>query len=264
MPTAIILIKNYLTVTLIFTTRVRLSLTLTPLTLTPRIRKQLTGGGWSDSFATNIACRQEGASCPKKLETADACFAAAKQVGISGSVHVTTTHGSSLELPSGCTIQRNGTGEAHVFFNTNSNSTVCCGSGVDTIEGLHQGSLITLGLSVSNASGASITMTGPDGTWFAVGFNSHVMANSPYTIVVDGAGKVTEHVLGDHLAGVQLKTSITMVSNTVSNGERTVVMTRPLAGLTSQHHTFAVTQLSMDFISAVGSTPDFSYHKARI
>jgi len=90
-----------------------------------------------------------------------------------------------------------------------------------------------------------------------------VMANSPYTIVVDGAGKVTEHVLGDHLAGVQLKTSITMVSNTVSNGERTVVMTRPLAGLTPQHHTFAVTQLSMDFISAVGSTPDFSYHKAK-
>ena len=40
-------------------------------------------------------------------------------------------------------------------------------------------------------------------------------------------------------------------------------MTRPLKGLTSQHHTFNPQQLSLDFIDAVGSTPTFSYHKSK-
>ena len=40
-----------------------------------------------------------------------------------------------------------------------------------------------------------------DGDWFGVAFDTHFMANSPYAIVVDGAGAVTEHVLANHAAG---------------------------------------------------------------
>ena len=40
--------------------------------------------------------------CPKKLDTAQACFDAAKNVGIDASAHVTTEQGSSADLPSGC------------------------------------------------------------------------------------------------------------------------------------------------------------------
>eukprot|EP00666_Eupelagonemidae_sp_cell4sb_P017785 gene17785-biopygen2808 len=53
--------------------------------LTTRIRKHLTGGGWNDSFATNIACNQKAPICPKTLDTAELCFMAAKNIGISPS-----------------------------------------------------------------------------------------------------------------------------------------------------------------------------------
>ena len=55
------------------------------------------------------------------------------------------------------------------------------------------------------------------------------MADRPYAIVVDGSGKVTEHMLGDHVAGTVLQASVKIVSNTVESGIRTVVLTRELA-----------------------------------
>jgi hypothetical protein len=230
--------------------------------LTSRIRKRLTGGGWNDSFATNIACQQQTKVCPQKLDTAQACFDAAHQVGIAGAVHVSTDQGSSTELPSGCSVSvHNGT--AHVYFNTNMKSAACCGSGVDTVTGAQE-SLVDLGLTVSAKEGVTITMSGPaDGNWFGVGFDTQFMANSPYTIIVDGEGRVTERVLADHAAGVVLSTSVTITSNTVSDGKRTVVMTRALKGLSPRHHDFEVQQLSLNFISAVGLSGTFGYHKAK-
>ena len=64
------------------------------------------------------------------------------------------------------------------------------------------------------------------------------MADKPYTIVVDGAGAVTERTLGDHVAGAVLQPTVRVVSNTVSGGRRTVVMQRPLAGASAAHHSF--------------------------
>jgi hypothetical protein len=223
----------------------------------------LTGGGWNDSFIANIVCEQKGASCPSKLDTPAACFAAASHnIGIKKSVAISTAEGNSTLLPSGCSVQVNGT-SALVFFNTNTKSTACCGGGADTIEGVQE-SLVTLGMRLSGSGGTIINMTGPaDGNWFGVGFNTHYMANSPYAIVVDGTGAVSEHVLGDHVAGTVLAPSIKVVSQSVVNGQRTVVMTRALKGLTPQHHDFDYTSTSMDFISAVGSSSAFSYHKQK-
>ena len=103
--------------------------------LTTRIKKTLTGGGWSDSFSANIVDNHKGPSCPKTLDTAADCFAAAKKIGISASAQVTTGQGRSAELPGGCSVQVDGT-KAQVYFNTNSNSTAGCGAGVDTVEGV--------------------------------------------------------------------------------------------------------------------------------
>ena len=229
--------------------------------LTTRIRKKLTGGGWNDSFAANIDCNY-ASSCPQKLQTPSECFAAAREIGISQSVSVVTSKGTSDNLPSGCSVEVNDT-HAHVFFNINTKSSACCGAGVDTVEGTQQ-SLVTLGLTLSSSVGATITMTGPaDNVWFGVGFDTHVMSNSPYTITVDGKGQVTERVLGDHAPGVVLNSSIKVISHSVSAGKRTVVLSRSLHGLTPQHHDFDPQKLSLDFISAVGSGPDFGFHKAK-
>lgn len=175
-------------------------------------------------------------------------------------MHVTTAQGSSTVLPKGCSIKVEG-GAASVFFNTNAHSTSTCGTGVDTVEG-EAASLVTLGLSLSLSQGATVTMTGPAANWFGVGFDTHVMPGA-YAIVVDGEGSVTEHLLGDHTAGKALQTSVKVVNNTVHDGNRTIVLTRPLQGITAQHHNFDATDLSLNFISALGSTPTFGYHKSR-
>ena len=226
--------------------------------LTTRIRKQLTGGGWNDSFVATIG--QE--SCLHKLDDgSEACFAAAKRVGISNSAQVSNEQGVSAELPSGCSVQVNGT-DVRVFFNTNADSTASCGSGTNMVEGA-QDSLVNLRLSLSSSRGANITMSGPADSWFGIGFNTDVMTNSPWAIVIDGNGQVTERVLGDHAAGILLNNSVQIISHTVANGTRTVIMSRPLAGLTPQHHSFNVDKLSLDFINAIGSTPTFGYHKSK-
>ena len=227
--------------------------------LTTRIKKTITGGGWNDSFTASIK-GGVGPSCPKALDTADACFAAAKEVGLSASMHVTTTQGNSATRPTGCSVQVDGD-SASVFFNHNASSTNVCGSGVDTIEGT-QASLVALGLSLSTSEGATITMTGPSASWFGVGFGTHAMPGA-YAVVVDGSGTVSEHLLGDHTAGTVLNSSVKVVSNKVLDGKRTVVLSRPLTGLTAQHHSFEADKLSLDFIAALGSTPTFSYHRSR-
>ena len=71
----------------------------------------------------------------------------------------------------------------------------------------------------TKTSQAKITMSGPNGKYFAVGFNSpnFKMADKPYTVVVDGAGNVSERRLGDHDPGTVLEQSVSVASNTVGD-----------------------------------------------
>eukprot|EP00658_Telonema_sp_P-2_P011110 TRINITY_DN14225_c0_g1_i3.p1 TRINITY_DN14225_c0_g1~~TRINITY_DN14225_c0_g1_i3.p1 ORF type:complete len:942 (-),score=213.51 TRINITY_DN14225_c0_g1_i3:82-2907(-) len=114
---------------------------------------------------------------------------------------------------------------------------------------------------------ATITLTGPSDVWFGVGLAAQNMADAPYTLIVNSTG-VTERQIGtcgseaEHCPGDQLANSLTLVSNTVSNNLRTVVITRPLKGLTAKHYSFHPSQVgTLNFISAVGSSQAFAYHK---
>lgn len=62
----------------------------------------------------------------------------------------------------------------------------------------------------------TITLTGPADVWFGVGFDAEEMASAPYAVVVDGAGNVSEHKLGNHAPGIVLQPSVALVSSTVS------------------------------------------------
>ena len=88
---------------------------------------------------------------------------------------------------------------------------------------------LKLGLSAKNDQ-AMINITGPDGNWFGVGLGAKTftMSDHPYTILVDGSGKVSELKLGDHSGGQTLVKSVQIVSNKVVNGRRTVSLTRAL------------------------------------
>jgi hypothetical protein len=145
------------------------------------------------------------------------------------------------------------------------------------------------------------------------------MADSPYTIVVNSTN-VWEQKIGtcgseaEHCPGDQLDSSLTIVSNSVVGGVRTVVATRPwmgmlipflcsyarhslsaplcfisthhfphfvnlptyppppphthtrahphTPGLTNKHYTFSESEVTINFIAAIGSSDVFAYHKA--
>ncbi len=87
------------------------------------------------------------------------------------------------------------------------------------------------------------------------------MVDAPYAIIVLGNGTVQERRLADHLAGQLLPPSVTVVSNTVQAGRRTVVLTRPVAGASPLHYTFNPATLLLTFINAIGASPDLSYHQ---
>ena len=88
---------------------------------------------------------------------------------------------------------------------------------------------VSLVASLSNLNDqAMITITGPVGKWFGVGFGAKTfkMSDQPYTIVVDGSGEVSEYKLGDHSKGQILAKSIKLEINGVINGKRTILFTR--------------------------------------
>lgn len=112
-----------------------------------------------------------------------------------------------------------------------------------------------------------LKVSGPATTWFGVGFNAARMADQPWTLIINDQG-VSEQKLGtcgdegDHCPGTALKSSVNVVSNTVANGVRIVVMTRDLVGATSDHLTFSFGTRTIRFITAVGSSQTFGYHAA--
>ena len=117
-----------------------------------------------------------------------------------------------------------------------------------------------LRLLLDEASGtANITLYGPADRWLGFGLNASSMADTPYTLVVDADGKVSEHALGDHAPGSVLAPSVAVVSSTVSGGVRTTYLTRPLAGSTPAHYTFEPRALGarLPLISAVGHAATF-------
>ena len=96
-----------------------------------------------------------------------------------------------------------------------------------------------------------------------MGLDAVAMASAPYTIVVDGAGAVSERKLANHEGGAALSSSARLKSSGVVSGVRTVVLTRPLAGKTAQHYSFNGSTTALPFITAVGKTSAFGYHKAK-
>jgi hypothetical protein len=226
--------------------------------MTTRIRKELTGGGWNESVTV------QPSRCGKALDTAAKCFNASKEIDLSG-VSVSSAQGNSSSLPAGCSLSVNGS-SASLFFNTNDGSKAVCGAGVDTIEGVAQSKAtnVTLNVSLSAGTGtATITLSGPADVWFGMAFDTTVMSNSPYAITVDGTGAVTERVLGNHAAGIVLNSSVTLVSHSVQGTIRTVVLSRALGGATGHYYSFNAKRMSLDFITALGTSSTFGYHKSK-
>jgi hypothetical protein len=90
----------------------------------------------------------------------------------------------------------------------------------------------------------------------------------PYAIIISGGsanGKdVNERRLTNHAGGKLLTPMITVMSDTIIHGKRTVVLTRPLKGMTPEHYSFdASRDALLPYIAAIGGGPSFEddHHK---
>ena len=227
--------------------------------LTTRIKKIYNPGseGFNDSVKAELfECKKNTKNtCDTIINATSACFDAAKTLGVDGNVTTRVVHDPSS--PPGCSLISTPEGNFQLTFNKDLGSQACCGA--NAIAGV-KSSLVKLSLNVTTEE-VTITMTGPDKVWFGVGFDASLMVERPYTIVVDGKGGVTERKLNNHAAGSILTTSVKVVSNVVFNGTRTVVLSRAATGVSNDHYTFDAQALSLNFINAIGSGPDFAFHK---
>lgn len=200
------------------------------------------------------------------MPNASTCFDTAVGVLGSGSIGSNTTI-TSAAVPTSCSVtQLPNSSQYTVVFNDNPSSTVPCGVGGSDalrVSGVKT-SLVELSLDINGHTGlVTIALTGPADAWFGVGFNADAMADNPYAIIVDGNGVVTERQLADENPGTLLSGMVHLVSMQVQDGIRSVVVQRPLAGVSPAYYTFSPDITNLAFINAIGSTVEISYHKAR-
>eukprot|EP00658_Telonema_sp_P-2_P078380 TRINITY_DN7322_c0_g1_i4.p1 TRINITY_DN7322_c0_g1~~TRINITY_DN7322_c0_g1_i4.p1 ORF type:complete len:393 (+),score=85.33 TRINITY_DN7322_c0_g1_i4:167-1345(+) len=229
--------------------------------LTTRVTKQIDG---SYNLQTN-------GSCPHPILTFQECFAAVASTV--SSAETTNTTGSDPSYPPGCSASRDASFPftVHTFFNRLPNSSTACASSAKLLVG-STASLLNVTLSVDRASQmATIQLRGPSAEWFGVGFGGSSMADQPWTVIVDGAGAVSERKLGNltaahHDPGTQLPPSVKVLSNQVHAQLRQVTVTRPLQGATSDYYTFdsSSADSTIPIIMAVGTSSQLSYHKSKL
>ena len=106
-----------------------------------------------------------------------------------------------------------------------------------------------------------IKFNGPNQYFHGIGFNGTAMNNTYAIIVVGESTDIEERRLGLNAPGTLLKPSITVISNSVNNNIREVVLTRNMTGLSDEYYSFQpdVSQV-LNIIYCYGTTPQVQYH----
>lgn len=119
----------------------------------------------------------------------------------SHAAHVAGASGAAVEYgdptaPYGCSAVPNSTGAWSIRFNNVSTSTASCGASNGAIVGTSTGGAVRVTVSVAGGVVTIALSAATNGNWFGVGLNASSMAGNPWSLVVDGAGNVSEHQLG--------------------------------------------------------------------
>ena len=214
--------------------------------------------------------------CKPAIAKADDCYTAAQELGLRPEKRNSTV--SNPKLPAGCSVSAT-VGGYDVVFNTDAGSNVTCGQPAadakktePRVAGLAE-NLVNISVDLNPASDlATIQLQGPANVWFGVGLGAHgkfnpadpssglSMLGTNWTIIVLTDGTVMERDLGNHEPGTELPPSVTVVSNTVVNGQRTIIMTRSIAGSKADNMRFDPKDNSMPFINAIGNDHVFDLY----
>ncbi|KAK3243851.1 hypothetical protein CYMTET_29564 [Cymbomonas tetramitiformis] len=218
----------------------------------------------SKAIDSTYTAKSQGA-CGQRILTYQECFHSAASLLADGHHSFINHTISVLTLPRGCsaTVDTKTPLSVHIYFNELLTSEVECAADAKVVRGT-TASLVRVSVSLNATSQlAELTLEGPASVWFAAGFGAHAMADEPWTVVVDGHGDVVERKLGNQAPGTVLAASVTVLSNAVVEGLRTVVLSRPLRGAGDGYFTFEVASEdnTIPILVAVGSGPDYAYHK---
>ena len=103
----------------------------------------------------------------------------------------------------------------------------------------------------------TVEMVGRSDGWFAVGFGNSIMQNT-YGILAHQNGLVEERKL-NYAGGSVLSPELTVVSNSVSGGLRTLTVERDLSIADTDYYSFPDTESTIALIVA-SQTGDYGYH----
>ena len=195
----------------------------------------------SESFSTTNAaifvCVRRRRNCAASVATA-ACFAAAAAAPRLANVTMATATVSDDTAPPGCSIALT-SGRAVATYNSNDKSP----ASRRRRQADRGGGAAGLGAARPRRDDGDDHGGGADGKWFGAGFGAagvrpRVQAVGAWAVIVDGHGAATERQMGDHAAGF-VATSVTVKSNAVVGGARTVVVTRRWRGRRRRTSAFA-------------------------
>ena len=208
--------------------------------------------------------KHAGSCGPTTVETATECASAASAVGVAAHGVVAN---ASASLPAGCLATVRGNGAWDVTYNADHTSSAPCGGactagatvvvasgelgGVSVVTAADHGARTVTLTITSNAAGTA---------WFGVGLNATQM-DGAHAYVVDGEGQLSEHLLSNHMPGSLLPLTAKVISSTSTGGVRTVVASIPFATAGIDFAMLGAGTLPV--VTAIGSTPTFSYHKYR-
>ena len=121
-----------------------------------------------------------------------------------------------------------------------------------------------LAMSVKLDIGSNVTMTlvGPSGRWFALGFGAENMEAETDVVGVHSAGTLSNFdakLIGYAAPVADALQNWTITSNQVVSGVRTIVATRPLDTGDANDYTFSAEEGSLSLIWARGSSNSFTY-----
>jgi hypothetical protein len=121
-----------------------------------------------------------------------------------------------------------------------------------------------LAMSVKLDIGSNVTMTlvGPSGRWFSLGFGAENMEAETDVVGVHSAGTLSNFdakLIGYAAPVADVLQNWTITSNQVVSGVRTIVATRPLDTGDANDYTFSAEEGTLSLIWARGSSNSFSY-----
>ncbi len=202
--------------------------------------------------------------CDKIISNISTCFI---EVSKLGRIQKNVTSAKSIQsktLPYGCFFYENLNAEiTSIYYNTFESKHTCGVNnkefGITQFEQENINISITIDYTKPILEQMNITLSGPSNLWYGVAFNAKVMNDLPYAILINGTGSVFEYKLGNHELGQLLDPSLTIKSNKVDNTIRTLVLSRPLKGLSQNYFDFT-NRSNIPLLAAIGNSGHIAYH----